>query len=89
MKELVDDYNKKKLENFYIEKEQELFTQEINKLRETYKDVNWNLNKDWCTKILAFDKPPAVISNLLETFMHTLDQKDTSWNNFKVLYLVK
>jgi hypothetical protein len=84
MKELVNDYNKKKQDSFYNEKEQEFFNHEINILKETFKDINWKINKEFCNKIIGFEKPPAVINNLCEAFLYTLDQKDNSWNNFKV-----
>jgi hypothetical protein len=89
MAELNEIYTKKKQGNFYAEKEQELFTHETMLLRETLKDVNWKINKELCNKILGYEKPPAVINSLIETFMYTLDQTDVTWNNFKVRNFVK
>jgi hypothetical protein len=82
---MVTAQNKKTFDNFFAEKEQELFTQEIAILKDKYNGVNWSIDKDFCNKILGFDKPPVSIVHLCETFMHVLDHEDRSWNNFKVI----
>ncbi len=84
MQVLVDSYKKYKQDCFFSEKEQELFTGEVNVLKEKIKDYNWKMNKDLCNKILALEKPPSLIINICEIFLYTLNQSNNSWSSFKV-----
>ena len=47
MKFLVEKDTKLRQEQFILEKQIELFSQEITVLKENYKDCNWKINKDF------------------------------------------
>jgi hypothetical protein len=84
-KELNCSNNKLKSNIFLLEKEQEIFQQELNILDEKFKDCNWKINKDLCGKFLScekYNKPNNSINLISETFLFIFRFKDTSWNSF-------
>lgn len=85
MKKLSDNFLKLKKELFFLEKEKELVTQELNLVRESIKDCNWRINKDSCQKLLNLEKPHNNILNISEIFLFILNQKEINWKNFKEL----
>jgi hypothetical protein len=84
MKNTSEKYLKLKQQSFFVEKELELFYQELNLIRENIKDCNWKLNKDTCNRLASIEQPPALVINICEIFLFTLNQ-DSTWNNFKVI----
>ena len=87
MKFLVEKDTKLRQEQFILEKQIELFSQEITVLKENYKDCNWKINKDFCQSIIKIEKAPALFLNMVEIFLYTLDQKNTSFSHLKVILL--
>jgi hypothetical protein len=80
--------SKLKQDRFLVEKEHELFSQEINVIREKIKDINWKINKEYCNKFLSkcnSDRCPSMVVNLCEIFLYVLNLRETSWNAFKEL----
>ena len=65
MKFLVEKDTKLRQEQFILEKQIELFSQEITVLKENYKDCNWKINKDFCQSIIKIEKAPALFLNMV------------------------
>jgi len=81
---LVDRDTKLRQEQFLLEKQIELFSKEVLVLQENFKDCNWKINKDFCSNLLRVEKAPTIFMNMIEIFLYTLDQQNTSFSYFKV-----
>ncbi len=88
LKSLVDRDTKLRQEQFLLEKQIELFSKEVLVLQENFKDCNWKINKDFCSILLRVEKAPTIFMNMIEIFLYTLDQQNTSFSYFKVQFFL-
>ena len=62
----------------------DLFKHETQAASEKIKDANWHFTKEVCAELCKQANPPQALIDLSEKFMLLLDQKDRSFNTFKV-----
>ena len=84
MKSLCEKETNLRQDQFFLEKQIELLSQEITVLQENFKDCNWKINKEFCVNIMKIEKAPSVFLNMIEIFLYTLDQQNTSFAHLKV-----